>query len=140
MGQKMGFRGEAFYGVAGATAATRITESRDISYDFDPENGDTTTRGNSDVPPIETGSVTSRKVSLTIQMVNKSSDPVLAAMLAAAYAGTPVAIRLKDYAAGKGFDGDVNLTVKHGMPLKGEQTYEFSATPNRDLRTPQLYV
>jgi len=62
------------------------------------------------------------------------------ALLAAAVAGTPVAIRMKDRNAGKGYDGDCIVKYDHGVPLKGEQTVDFTFTPNRDLRTPQLYV
>lgn len=137
---RMGFEGQIFYGVAGATGATQITNARDIAYDFDYDGGSTTPRGAGTIIPIECESVTVRKVSLTFGHINKDSDTTLAGLLAAAYAGTPVALRTKDKAAGKGFDGDVVLKVKHGKPLKGEQTFEFTAVPNDDLRTPELYI
>jgi hypothetical protein len=48
---------------------------------------------------------------------------------------------LKDKAAGKGFNGDVTLECKEGLPLGGEQTYQFTATPtNEKGREPQAYV
>ena len=138
---KMGFEGEIYYGAAGATAATLLTNIRDENYDFDHGSGDTTVRGDGTAPPIETGRVTSRKVTLGWNMTNDPTDTALAALLAAAYGGTPVAIRTKDRAAGKGFDGDVYLKVKHGKPLKGEQTYDFSVDiVTRENRNPQLYV
>jgi hypothetical protein len=79
-------------------------------------------------------------MALTFVMLNRDSDTSLTTLLAAAYAGTPVALRTRDKAAGKGYDGDVILKVKHGKPLRGEQTFEFSAEANDDARTPQLYV
>jgi hypothetical protein len=138
---KMGFEGEIYYGAAGATAATLLTNIRDENYDFDHGSGDTTVRGTGAAPPIETGRATSRKVTLGWNMTNDPTDTSLAALLAAAYGSTPVAIRTKDRAAGKGFDGDVYLKVKHGKPLKGEQTYDFTVdTVTRENRAPQLYV
>jgi hypothetical protein len=47
---------------------------------------------------------------------------------------------MKDRTAGKGYDGDCNVKYEHGAPLKGEQTIDFTFTPNRDQRTPSLYV
>ena len=138
---KMGFEGEIYYGAAGSTASTLLTNIRDESYDFDHGSGDTTVRGTGSAPPIETGRATSRKVTLGWNMTNDPTDTALAALLTAAYGSTPVAIRTKDRAAGKGFDGDVYLKVKHGKPLKGEQTYDFSVdTVTRENRAPQLYV
>jgi hypothetical protein len=138
--KRMGFEGKIFYGVAGSTAATEIENSQDINYDFDTDRGSTLERGTGSAPPIECETVTVRKVSISFKMLNKDGDTTLTALLAAAYGGTPVALRTKDKSAGKGFDGDCNLTVKHGKPIKGEQVFDFSATPNDDQRTPQLYI
>jgi hypothetical protein len=75
-----------------------------------------------------------------VWLTNKEGDTVLNALLTAAYAGDPVAIRTRDKAAGKGFDGDVILKVKQAKPLRGEQTYEFTAMPTDENRAPLLYV
>jgi hypothetical protein len=139
---RMGFEGKIFYGVAGAEATTEITNSRDITYTIDTEEGDTTVRGDGSAPPIDTGRVTIRKVSaLTWQMTNTTGDTTLLALWTAATAGTPVAIRTKDKTAGKGFDGDVYLSISHTKPLRGEQQLEFSVKKvTRENRAPQLYV
>jgi hypothetical protein len=137
----MGFEGEMYYGAAGATAATKITNSQDINYELDFDEGDTTERGDGTLPPIETVEVTVRKISgLTLQMLNKEADATLAALLSAAATATPVAIRTKDKAAGKGVDADFFVKWKHGMPLKGQQTLEFTFRPTDRLRAVQLYV
>lgn len=138
--KKMGFEGLIYYGVAGATGATLIENSRDITESFDTGEGDTTVRGAGSSPPIETSRVVSRKFGIEWQMTEKSDDATLTALKAAAIAGTPVAIRTKSYSAGTGFDGDMNIKFKKGKPLKGEQTLDFSGTPNDDNRTPQLDV
>lgn len=138
--RKMGFEGLLYYGVAGATGATLITNSRDITESFDTGEGSTTERGAGTDPPIECGRVTSRKYSIDWQMQYKSDDTTLLALMAAAAAGTPVALRSKSFATGKGYDGDVNVKWKHGKPLNGEQTLDFTATPNNDTRSPLLDV
>src|SRR5687767_4149335 len=138
--KKMGFEGEIFYGPAGTTGPTKITNSRDITETFDTGEGETTVRGVGTSPPIETSRVTSRKYGIEWQMVYKSDDTTLLALIAAAVAGNPVAIRTKSFATGKGYDGDMNVKYKHGKPLKGEQTLDFSGTPNDDSRDPQLDV
>lgn len=140
MSQVMGFEGEAFIGTAGNTGANRLTNSRDITYSVEHERGNTTVRGNSDAPPIQTEEVTLRILSITVQMINDTTDTNLQTMLTAAFAGTRIALRTKDRAAGKGFDGDVSITASNPYPLAGEQVIDFTCTPSRALRVPQPYI
>lgn len=135
---KMGFEGKIYYGTAGSEGTTEITNSRDINYNIDTEKGDTTVRGSSGVP-INTSRVTALGVTVEWTMLNKTDDSTLTALLTAAAAGNPVAIRTKSHSSGLGFDGDAILDVRQGKPIKGEQTYQFTATPNDDNRTPSLY-
>lgn len=138
---KMGFEGEIYFGAAGSTASTKLTNTRDITVNMETEDGDTTTRGAGTAPPIGTMRVTRRNFTITWTMLMKTTDTSLEALRVAAMAGTAVAIRTKDYAAGKGFDGDVHLKVNHGKPLGGEQTFEFTAIPtDAEGRDPQPYV
>jgi len=140
MSTKMGFEGEIYYGVAGSTAAIKITNSRDIQYNSEPDKGDTTVRGSGSSPPIKTERVSAIGITIEWTMLNKTDDTTLEALRVAAYAGNEVAIRTKDYASGKGFDGDVTLSIQNGKPIAGEQTYVFTGTPSDENRTPQLYV
>lgn len=136
---KMGWEGELFYGVAGSTAATKITNCRDESYNIEKEYGETTTRGDGSAPPIETQTCVARRVTITWTMINKPADTTLTALLAAAVAGTAVAIRTKSYSSGTGFDGDCEVSANWSKPFKGEQTIEFTATPTLESgRTPLL--
>lgn len=138
---KMGFEGQIFYGVAGSTGGTQILNARDISYNMDHERGDSTVRGDGLSIPIKTEEVSLRVGSIEFAMIEDTTDTVLEALKVAAAAGTGVALRTKDHSAGKGFDGDVTLTVQKGMPIQGEQTVQFTATPSRGYgRAPQLYV
>jgi hypothetical protein len=142
MSKVMGFQGEAFIGTAGSTAATRLTNSRDLGYTFDNETGETTVRGNSDAPPMFSEAVTKRVAGGTIQMVHDTTDTALETMRVAAYAGTAIALRIKDRAAGKGYDGDINVkNISEPKPLNGEQIIEVTWTPNNSHdREPQPYV
>lgn len=139
--KKMGFEGEIFYGVAGATATNRIENSRDITENWGTETGSTKVRGNGSSPPIDTKRTTGLTYSLTWQMLEKSDDSTLAAIRAAWLTGDPVAIRTKAHSTGKGIDGDMIITsIEEGRPLNGEATVDITAEPNDDLRAFQLNV
>lgn len=141
---KMGFEGLLYYGAAGSTAATQITNARDITIGHGLEKGDTTVRGNGSGPVVNSSRVVAIDHSLSFQMVNKSDDATLTALLTAAAAGEPVALRGKDHSAGKGPDFDYILEVSKGQPFKGEQTVDFTCTPTdeagRDPELANLYV
>ena len=137
---KMGYEGLLYYGAAGSTAATQLTNCQDIKLDLDHEEGDTTVRGSGSSPPIKTVCATAIMVGLEFTMINDSSDASLTAMKNAAGAKTPIALRGKDYSSGKGPDADVILKMSAPWPLKGEQAITFTATPNRDNRTPVAYT
>ena len=141
MTKRMGFEGKAYYGTAGSTGATELTNSRDISFKLATEKGDTTVRGSSGVPK-KTSRVTQLSADdIEIVMLNDNSDTALEAMRVASAAGTAVAIRLKDYAAGKGFDGDCILEFSHPYPLNGEQVVTITCMPTDEAgRTWEPYV
>jgi hypothetical protein len=136
----MGYEGKFYYGTAGAQAALLVENVVDLNYDKDPERGSTTIRGNGSAPPIVTSRVTGLKPTITWTMINRTADVALAAFRAAAATGAAIALRTKDHATGKGYDGDMTLSEKEGQPLHGEQTFEFTAEATRELREPQLYV
>lgn len=136
---RRGYEGILYYGTAGGTAATQVTNCEDLDYDVDPEKAETTERGAGSSVPIKTERVVCLGVTLTWKMYNKPADTTLAALVAAARTGAAVALKTKSYSSGTGFDGDCTLAVKQGMPLKGMTMLEFTATPTDDEgRTPAL--
>jgi hypothetical protein len=137
---RRGWEGQVLTGTAGATATTVIENTKDMSEDKTTARGNTTVRGQSNGPPVGTENVSIINWAFEFTMVNKAGDTVLEALRTAEATGTPVALRTRDHVSGKGYDGDVNLESKHGMPLEGEQTIVFSCTANNSLRTPQPYV
>jgi hypothetical protein len=135
-----GYQGQLFYGTAGSTAATQLPNVEDLNYDTEAEKAETTVRGTSGVP-IVTEKTVAIKPTITWGMLQKSGDTNLTALIAAARAGTAVALRTKSYASGTGFDGDCTLSVTHEMTLKGQSKYNFTATATDDEgRAPQLNV
>jgi hypothetical protein len=138
--KRAGYEFQIFYGVAGATAATQITNSLDVTDDFTTIKGETTVRGDGTVPPLVSQVVVGREQKLGFQMLMKTDDTTLAALLTASYAGTPVAIRTKSYSSGLGFDGDVILEHSKGAPLKGMQTVDFTCEVYDVLRAASLNV
>lgn len=138
---RMGWEDQLYYGAAGSTAATQVTNCEDLDYNLDPEKGETTVRGAGTSIPIVTEKVTALKPTITWKMLNKPNDTTLAALIAAAKTGAAVALRTKSYSSGLGFDGDVTLGFKKGAPLKGQGVFEFTATATDDEgRTPSLWA
>lgn len=137
----MGFEGMLYSGVAGSTATTLLENCKDITIGGDNAKGNTTVRGDSSVPPIETEDVTIRKLTIEFVMLNSKTDTELERLKACAASGEAVALRGKDHAAGKGPDGDFTLSVSKPWPLEGEQVVTFSGSPTRGYgRAPLAYV
>lgn len=131
----MGYQFELFYGSAGSQAGTRVANSRDIKYAFGPVMDDVTVRGSGSLPIKESEPVALELKDLSFNMLKKDGDTVLVALLGAAAAGTPLALRTKNTSTGKGFDGDVYLEVDEGAPLAGVQTFDFKVSGiNQKLR------
>jgi len=136
---KMAFEGLLYYGTAGSTADTLIENAREKTFKLDKETGDTSVSGDGTGPSVNSSRVTALSCSIEWSMVNRADDTTLTALLTAAAAGTPVALRGKDYSSGKGPDMDFVLSVELGQPFKGEQTYKFSAEPTDEAeRAPAL--
>jgi hypothetical protein len=129
---RMGYEAQLFYGTPGSSATNQIENAVDIDYSVDPDRGPTTTRGDGLSVPIYSSRVTQLKPTVTWKMMNRPADTILASLLAAAATGAAVALRTKSYSSGKGFDGDVTLSVKEGAPLNGEGTFEFTSEPTEE--------
>jgi hypothetical protein len=135
----MGYEAKLYYGAAGSTASTLITNSRDLKYDTNPVSGDTTVRGSGSTPPIRTGRTVALEVALTWTMVLNTADATLTALIAAARTGAPVALRVIPATGGTGLDADCIISVSAGAPLGGEQTVDFALVSlNDDSRAPLL--
>lgn len=141
MAKKSGYQGILYYGAAGSTAATQLTNVEDLNYDTQPEKVETTTRGDGSSVPIKTEDVVAIDATITWSMLLDTSDTSLTALVAAARTGAAVALRTKSYSSGLGFDGDCTVAVTNELTLKGQNKFNFTATPtDSGGRTPQLNV
>lgn len=137
----MGFEGQLFVGGAGSTATNLLENCRDIAISRGVTRGNTTSRGDSSAPPIETADVASRKVGIEFTMLNDKTDAHLETLRQAAAGGTAVALRGKDYSAGKGPDGDYTLEMSEPWNLNGEQVITFTGEPTKGYgRVPVSYT
>lgn len=123
---KLGPDGILYYGTTGTTPSTVVNHIRDVTIKTDPTKADTSSRDSM----LDTEETVGLKVSIDFEMLNKSSNAVLTALLAAAAAGSAVALKTRDYSGGRGWLGDFELSVENGQPYRGEQTYKFTATPS----------
>lgn len=140
--KRLGYESVLCIGDAGAQVAvngsTRVICATDIDYSNEVEYGETTCRGEGTSVPIKTERVSCIHAEISFKMLKKNNDGVLQALLLAARTGAPVGVWYKDYTGGYGYNGDMNVKVKHNAPLKSEQTFEFTMTANDDWRTPVL--
>jgi hypothetical protein len=131
---KSGYEGILYYGTAGSTAATQVVNCEDLNYDTDLEKVETTTRGDGATLPKKSEKPVAIGATITWGMLMKTGDATLTALIAAARTGANVALRTKAHSTGTGFDGDCTVTVTHEMTLKGQSKFNFTATPNDELR------
>ena len=136
----MGYESLAYYGAAGSTAATQITNMRKLSYSTKPKMAEVTTKGDGSTPPV----TTHRPVGLEVDdcswnMLNKTNDTTLTSLLAAANTGASVALRVIRSTGKLGLDADVFISQKQGLDFDGEQTIDFKVEGlDESNRTPLL--
>jgi hypothetical protein len=138
MAKRMSLEAKLYYGTAGTTATGLANNVRDLTGSASPGAADISDRG-SRVELVGPGMIA---YSLQWESSWSDTDVFVQTLYAAAMAGTPIALRTKDYVAGKGFDGDVLITkADHKQPLKEGQKVDFEAKPT-DIagRYPSLYV
>lgn len=140
MAVRRGFQAQIKYGAAGSAGTTLLTNAIDLNEDLATETAETTSRGSGSTVPQKSEVVVCVEKRITFGMIVRDDDAGLVALMAAADAGTPLAIRTLRKAGSIGFDGDVNLSYTDGRPLKGAQTVEFTCTVNDELRAPSFNV
>ena len=139
MAKKMGYQGLLYYGTKGSTAATQVLKRVDATCDTDVEVGSTTSAGDGESVPINTGEATALTGTVTFNMIVDSDDAAVAAMVAAARTGNPIALRFVPFTGSTGLNADCVIKVTNGAPLKGEQTMDVEVVAlSASLREPLL--
>ena len=128
--RRMGFEGKLYWGAANATATTELVIARDVSYKFEPTRGEVSDRESI----IEYSRVAMVKFTLEVEVNNNDSNAFIAAVRAAAQAGTLLAFRTRDKTSGWGVDGDFSVAIDESQPLKDRQAIKVSCEPCNDNR------
>lgn len=128
--RRVGFEGKLLWGTAGTTAPTELTIAIDVSYKFEPTKADVSDRESI----IDYDKVAGIKFSLEFNCTNNDSNAFVAAARAAAAAGSLIAFRTRDKAAGWGCDGDFSISLDESQPNRDKQQIKISATPCNDNR------
>lgn len=103
--RRVGFEGKLYWGTAGTTAATELVIAKDVSYKFDPSLADVSDRESI----IEYSRTAMVKFTLEFECNNNDSNTFIAAVRAAAAAGTAMAFKTRDRTSGWGCDGDFSI-------------------------------
>jgi hypothetical protein len=129
---RQGYEAQLLYGVAGSTASTVVDNATDIDFDVAPDKASTRVRGDGTSIPIHTEDVIGLVVTATWKMLDDDADATLTALIAAAKAGSAVALAYKRVDAESAeYDADYVLSMKPNKPLTGDATIDFTATPTR---------
>jgi len=131
---KLGMEAKLFYGVAGATAATELTNVKDVTLNLESGEADVTTRGNAGwratVGTLKTGSV-------EFEMIWDSADAGFAAIKDAYFNNTPIALAILDGVGGEGLDADFSITnFSRKEALEEAITVSVTAKPTYSTRAP----
>lgn len=134
--KRAGYEGILYYGTAGSTGATQLTNATDIEYTVDVSYAQTTARGDGTTIPIQDNRPDELAPKLSWTMIQQDGDTALAALIAAATHPTPsshiVALRYKRVSGSLGYDGDMYISVTEGAPLKGAKTFKFTGVNTSD--------
>lgn len=122
-----------YRGNAGSTAATEVTNVRDLTYDSSWTEEDISTRASQ----FELVAATMMKVAVSWEMIADDADTNLTAIRAAHEAATVLAFKIVDKASGKGIDADFLVTkCARKQSLKGVITYDVAIAPTYVTRYP----
>ncbi len=134
MSIKLGMEAKLFYGAAGATASTELTNVKDVTLNLESGEADVTTRANAGwratIGTLKTGSV-------EFEMIWDSDDAGFTAIKDAYFNNTPIALAILDEAGGEGLDADFSVTsFSRKEALEEAITVSVTAKPTYSTRAP----
>jgi len=133
MGRKIGLNGKLYRGTAGTTAATLMTNVRDLSTPDELGEVDISTRG----CLVELVAIALEKFSIDFQMLVDPSDADYTAIRAAKIARGPLAFKVLSDTDGHGMDADFVITkFSEGQPLREGQAVDVTIKPTYMTRYP----
>ncbi|MCC7409957.1 MAG: hypothetical protein IT442_17960 [Phycisphaeraceae bacterium] len=103
----LGMNAKLYHGTAGATAATELTNVRNVTLNLEAGEADVTTRANSG---WRATAPTLRECTCEFEMVWDPADAGFTAIKNAFLTAGLVALKILDQAGGQGPDGDFSIT------------------------------
>lgn len=103
----LGQDGKMYYGVAGVSASTEMTNVRDVTLNLEAGEADVTTRANQG---WRATAPTLRECTCEFEMVWNPTDAGFTAIKNAYLSSGLVALKILDKAGGQGMDGDFAIT------------------------------
>jgi hypothetical protein len=130
---RMGFDGKLYYGTAGSQAATEMTNCKDPVVTMETGMADVTRRGSG---RVRSKKPTLKDVSIEWTMIDVASDAAIAAVRAAFWNHTPIALWARDADDGEGPDGDFYISSFTRDEANEEgMSYKIKAEPCDENRT-----
>ena len=134
MAIKLGMDCKMYYGAAGSSAATEMTNVRDVTLNLETAEADVTTRGNqgwrATVATLKEGSV-------EFEMIWDTDDVSFNAFKDAYFDKDPIAVKILDSDGGSGLDADfVVSNFSRNEPLEEAVTASVTIKPTYSTRAP----
>lgn len=134
MALRLGMDAKLYYGAAGATASTELTNVKDVTLSLEKGEADVTTRANQGwramVGTLKEGSV-------EFEMVWNTADAGFTAIKNAFFGNTPIALAILDGEDGSGLDADFAITnFSRNEALEEAITVSVTAKPTYSTRAP----
>lgn len=129
----LGLDAKLLRGVAGATAATEVTNVKDLSLNLESGEADVTTRA---TVGWKASVATLKEASLEFGMLYDTEDADFTAFQEAYFSNTPLALFVTD-GAGGGLDADWSITgFSMEQNLEEAVTVSVTAKPTASTRAP----
>jgi hypothetical protein len=134
MSIRLGMEAKLYYGPAGSTATTELTNVKDVTLNLETGEADVTTRGNqgwrATVATLKNGSV-------EFEMIWDTGDAGFTAIREAYFNNTAIALAILDGESGEGLDADFSITnFTRNEPLEEAITVSVTAKPTYSTRAP----
>lgn len=129
----LGLDAKLFRGTAGATAATEVTNVKDLTLNLESGEADVTTRA---TVGWKASVATLKEASLEFGMLYDTEDADFTAFQTAYFSNTPLALFVSD-GAGGGLDADWSITAfSMEQNLEEAVTVSVTAKPTASTRAP----
>lgn len=130
----LGLDAKIFYGTAGSTATTELSNTRDVTLNLETAEADVTTRA---AQGWRETVATLKDASVEWVMIYDTADAGFTAIKDAFFNNTAIALAVLDGVGGSGLDADFSITTfSRDEALEEALTVSITARPTRSTRAP----